>query len=189
MRAREENPMSKDGNGMDEKDEQAGNHTDNPEEHVRLLGKTAELGDPVAQFQLGWHYTSGQGVPQDYEKAAHWYLKAAEQGIVEAQHNLGACYAKRMNSHVCFGIIYDSLTLKRQLIVRIIGNGIILIAFCIALYPSYDYVNFMKFQKSTVVRIPFNIAYSPFLVFLVLILGRTVRDLTEDIRKLVKAEA
>ena len=34
-------------------------------------------------------YKNGEGVPQDYAEAIHWYLKAAEQGDVNAQFNLG----------------------------------------------------------------------------------------------------
>jgi hypothetical protein len=39
-------------------------------------------------------YYTGQGVPQDYAEAAKWYRKAAEQGIDEAQFNLGLMYDK-----------------------------------------------------------------------------------------------
>ncbi len=36
----------------------------------------------------------GEGVEQDYAEAAKWYRKAAEQGVGEAQFNLGGCYYK-----------------------------------------------------------------------------------------------
>ena len=38
-------------------------------------------------------YDQGKGVRQDYVQAMHWYRKAAEQGDVEAQNNLGVMYA------------------------------------------------------------------------------------------------
>ena len=102
---------------------------------------------------------------------------------------LGACYARRMNAHVKFGLVYDSLTAKKKLVVRLLGNGIIFVAFGVALYPSYDFITFMNFQKSTVVRIPFSLVYSPFLVFLVIILGRTAYDIYADLKKLKRAES
>lgn len=34
------------------------------------------------------------GIEQSYEKAVYWYRKAAEQGNMVAQHNLGNCYYK-----------------------------------------------------------------------------------------------
>ena len=37
-------------------------------------------------------YNNGQGVPQDYTQAAEWYRKAAEQGLDNAQYNLGVLY-------------------------------------------------------------------------------------------------
>jgi len=52
----------------------------------------AEQGDAVAQYNLGFMYDNGQGVPQDYGEAARWYRLAAEQGKASAQHNLGLLY-------------------------------------------------------------------------------------------------
>jgi TPR repeat protein len=40
----------------------------------------------------GMMYRDGQGVPQDYGEAVVWYRKAAEQGLAEAQVNLGWMY-------------------------------------------------------------------------------------------------
>ena len=37
---------------------------------------------------------TGQGVPQDYAEAVKWYRKAAEQGDVNAQHNIGLMYTQ-----------------------------------------------------------------------------------------------
>src|SRR5262249_35230744 len=53
----------------------------------------AEKGDAHAQYNLGLLYASGQGIPQDLQKAAEWYRKAAEQGVSAAQYNLGVMYA------------------------------------------------------------------------------------------------
>ena len=37
-------------------------------------------------------YATGQGVPQDFVQAVQWSLKAAQQGNVEAQLNVGLAY-------------------------------------------------------------------------------------------------
>ena len=34
----------------------------------------------IAQFNLGYMYDQGEGVPQDYKLAVEWHRKAAEQG-------------------------------------------------------------------------------------------------------------
>ncbi|MCI0701156.1 MAG: serine/threonine-protein kinase [Planctomycetia bacterium] len=47
-----------------------------------------------ADFQRGRDYEIGRGVPQDFVKAREWYEKAAAQGNVNAQNNLGVLYAR-----------------------------------------------------------------------------------------------
>lgn len=56
----------------------------------------AESGDVVKQRRLGNYYKVRQslgGIPQ-YQEAAKWYLKAAAQNDMTAQHNLAAMYSK-----------------------------------------------------------------------------------------------
>ena len=48
--------------------------------------------DPEVQFNLGVAYGKGKGVLKDWNQAAHWYRKAAEQGQARAQVNLGVAY-------------------------------------------------------------------------------------------------
>jgi TRAP-type C4-dicarboxylate transport system permease small subunit len=71
---------------------------------------------------------------------------------------------------------------------RILGNLLVVSSFSIALYPSYKYVNFMSFKRSDVLMIPMNIAFSPFIVFLVIMTARFGYDLVIDIRKLFRGE-
>jgi hypothetical protein len=54
----------------------------------------AEAGDCRAQHALGWTYSGGKCVPQNYAEAAKWYRKAAEQGHRAAQLNLGCLLEK-----------------------------------------------------------------------------------------------
>ncbi len=53
----------------------------------------AEQGDANAQYNLGMLYARGQGVQQDYKRAAEWYEKAAAQDVPAAEYNLGVMYA------------------------------------------------------------------------------------------------
>jgi TPR repeat protein len=59
---------------------------------VRLLQIGADLGDAVAQFNLGSLYYHGDLVPKDLFKAAELYQKAADQGHASAQYHLGRLY-------------------------------------------------------------------------------------------------
>ena len=39
-------------------------------------------------------YYQGEGIAQDKVKAVYWFTKVAEQGLVDAQHNLAIMYGK-----------------------------------------------------------------------------------------------
>jgi TPR repeat protein len=59
---------------------------------IRLFRGLAEMGYSGAQFQLGFLYRRGDGVPQDYAEALKWFRMAANQGHASAQSNLGFMY-------------------------------------------------------------------------------------------------
>lgn len=52
----------------------------------------ARKGDPDGQYDLGAKYIKGKSVPKNPERAAYWWLKAAEQGHVQAEFGLGLLY-------------------------------------------------------------------------------------------------
>jgi uncharacterized protein len=56
------------------------------------LRARAEKGDAEAQYDLGFKYDFGDGLPKDREQAIEWYRKAAEQGHARAQYRLGWSY-------------------------------------------------------------------------------------------------
>jgi len=99
---------------------------------------------------------------------------------------LGALYTKRKASHVKFTLLYDIYGPKTQIWVRIIGNGLILIAFIIGFLPALDYVLFMGFKRSTILNIPYNIAFFPFVIFMADMIGRLAVDVWKDVRILIK---
>lgn len=52
----------------------------------------AEQGNPIAQFNIGFMYSKGQGVVQNDSKAAFWFQKSASQGFPQAQFAIGLIY-------------------------------------------------------------------------------------------------
>jgi TPR repeat protein len=64
-------------------------------EALKWLIRAADQGDAVARNQLGFMYSEGHGVTQDYAEAVKWCRKAADQGWTEAQLNLGVMYGQR----------------------------------------------------------------------------------------------
>lgn len=57
-------------------------------EAARWLLTAAKQGDPDAQTKLGYAYTNGHGVRQNYVEAAIWYQLAAEHGYARARSAL-----------------------------------------------------------------------------------------------------
>ena len=60
---------------------------------VTAIKSKAKQGDARAQYLLGRIYETGEGVRENFVKAAKWYRKAAEQNSVQAQYRLGRLYA------------------------------------------------------------------------------------------------
>jgi len=61
---------------------------------LREFRSLANQGNALAQFNLGFMYSNGQGVPWNDTQAVKWYRKAAEQGLAVAQHHLGGMYTR-----------------------------------------------------------------------------------------------
>jgi S1-C subfamily serine protease len=70
---------------------------------IEQIKTKAEKGDVEAEGILGWDYLHGDGgVTQDIEQGVKWTRKAAEDGDVISQHNLGYIYANGL------GVVKDS---------------------------------------------------------------------------------
>jgi TPR repeat protein len=57
-----------------------------------IYKRLAKKGDARSQNDLGFLYSVGQGVPQDFKTAALWFHKAAEQGHAPALMHLASLY-------------------------------------------------------------------------------------------------
>lgn len=64
------------------------------EQAFHLWLPLAEQGHVTTQINVGVMYDYGQGVTQDYVRAAEWYRAAARQGNAIAQYNLGLFLAE-----------------------------------------------------------------------------------------------
>lgn len=59
---------------------------------LREFRTLANTGMADAQYNVGFMYFNGRGVPKDLAKAAQWYRAAAEQGHAQAQVDLAIAY-------------------------------------------------------------------------------------------------
>ena len=95
---------------------------------------------------------------------------------------LGALYAKRSDSAVCFSMVYDAVSPRAQRAMRLAGNCLLAVMLAASLKPSYDYVKFMSYKSSATLGIPLSLAYSCYIIFLVDIVIRYVLDIVADLR-------
>jgi localization factor PodJL len=70
----------------------SGAGTSETTETAAAAGADISMGDALGAFRLGVRYAFGDGVAQDYQKAAEQFRIAAQQGLPDAQYNLGALY-------------------------------------------------------------------------------------------------
>jgi TRAP-type C4-dicarboxylate transport system permease small subunit len=69
--------------------------------------------------------------------------------------------------HIAFDLISGSLPPRGRRMLALVATALTIVAFVVALKPSFDFVAFMKVVRSPVLRLPFDFLYSIFLVFLV----------------------
>ena len=74
----------------------------------------AEQGNAGAQFNLGYLYRMGEGVPQDYKNALKWWKLAAGQGDASAQGGLGYMSANGKGVPIDFNIALKWWTLAAE---------------------------------------------------------------------------
>jgi len=60
---------------------------------VKVFKPLSALGYAGAQYNLGWMYEFGEGVPQDYKESLRLYSLAANQGDSDSQYKLGFMYS------------------------------------------------------------------------------------------------
>lgn len=95
-------------------------------------------------------------------------------------------YGLRDDSHITFDIVYDRTGPRGQLIMRIIGNLLVVSSFIIALYPSYKYIRFMGFKHSDAMYLPMDWVYAPYMVFMAIVIGRFSVQLFKDFKVLFR---
>jgi uncharacterized protein len=57
-----------------------------------LVRQAAEAGNPIATYQMGYIYESGDGVPRDRVQSARWYMRGAQMGNAASEAAVGQLY-------------------------------------------------------------------------------------------------
>lgn len=114
-----------------------------PETAAMIVAESrGQAGDPELQFRLGMHYynwNGAAGMPAivDYNHAAYWLRKAAQQGHARAQYFLGICYA---NGDGVTRNMYDAVKWWLKAAAQDVGEAQYLLAYC--------YLNGMGTEKN-----------------------------------------
>ncbi len=74
----------------------------------------------------------------------------------------------REREHIAFDMIYHHVRPRRRRVLAILNTGIIVVLFSAGLPGTVDYVLFMGAMRTLDMRIPFDLVFSCFVLFLVL---------------------
>ena len=79
----------------------------------------------------------------------------------------GNAFIVRSRDHVSFDIIYLAVRPRTRRILALIISASVAIGLAISLYPTWDYIDFLKIKKSATLKIPLNQIFSIYAVFLI----------------------
>ena len=79
----------------------------------------------------------------------------------------GNAFVVRHNEHVAFDVFYDHVGPRTRRVFALISAAAIAIGMAVSLYPTWDFIDFMKIRKSATLHVPMRTIFSIYLVFLV----------------------
>jgi len=79
----------------------------------------------------------------------------------------GNAFVVRHDEHVTFDVIYHAVRPGTRRVFALIGSAAIVIGLAASLYPTWDYIDFLKIKKSATLRIPLRTIFSIYAVFIV----------------------
>lgn len=100
----------------------------------------------------------------------------------------GALFASKNNEHVSFSLLYDHLGPRGKATVTIVSNLLILSAFVLMFEPIVEYASFIKIKKTSVLGVPYDIIYGPFVLFIAMSGAYLIRDILKAIKVFLKQE-
>ncbi len=96
-----------------------------------IMRPLAERGDADAQYNIGWMYLNGYGLRINDRLALEWWLRASEQGHIDANFSIGMLYSlgegevdKNLNLAVDYYLLAvkngqeDAVSLLRSMMMR-----------------------------------------------------------------------
>ena len=94
----------------------------------------------------------------------------------------GAAFVLKDDEEIRLDLVADRASPAGRRVIAAIGALSILVLFGMSLRASYDYVTFMKVEKSSYLGVRMDVTYSIYLVFVVAVLLRALRQLVRAVR-------
>ena len=79
----------------------------------------------------------------------------------------GNAFIVRHDEHVTFDVLYHAVSPRMRRIFALLGAAAIVIGMGASLYPTWDYIDFLKIKKSATLRIPLRTIFSIYAVFII----------------------
>ena len=96
-----------------------------------------------------------------------------------------ASYAGRTGRHVVFPLVYNKVSAKMKNIFRLISSAVVVVLAGMMIAPSWESISFIAKKKTSILKVPFNIVYMPFLIFMVLSMIYYVIEFIKELRILM----
>ena len=84
----------------------------------------------------------------------------------------GAAFVVRESEEIRFDIVYGAVGPKTRRVMGIITGLAIVILYAVSVPASYKYVSFMKIEKTSYLKIPFDWLFSIYVLFLLAVIVR-----------------
>lgn len=79
-------------------------------------------------------------------------------------------FVLKNDDHVVFDILYYSVREKVRRVFALISAVAIIVAFIISLYPTWDFIDFLKIKKSAYLRAPMRTVFSVYMLFMLAVI-------------------
>jgi TRAP-type C4-dicarboxylate transport system permease small subunit len=94
----------------------------------------------------------------------------------------GAAFVLRDDEEIRIDILSANLGRRARITMGVIGAVSIIVLFGMSLPAAYDYVRFMKVEKSSYLGIRFDLMFSIYILFSVVVIGRNLWNLGQLLR-------
>lgn len=76
-------------------------------------------------------------------------------------------FVVKHDEHITFDLLYFAVKPNIRRVFALIASLAIMVGIAISIYPTWDWIDFLKIKKSTILYIPMRMVFSIYLIFMV----------------------